>query len=93
MNFNLCIPSHINPLGSGSHSPFPIHIDELGPVSTCPGGQLNLTVLSSIVKPWSSNRFGTGLEYPQVDNKSGFPQLAKNRKKNKQKKQKNKHNQ
>ena len=74
---NLCIPSHISPLGSGSHSPFPVHIDKLGPVSTCPGEQLNLTILSSIGKPWSSKILGAGLEYPQDDNKSGFPQLAK----------------
>ena len=32
---------------SGSHSPFPIHVDVLGPVSTSPGGQLNVTLVPS----------------------------------------------
>jgi hypothetical protein len=35
---------HMSPLGSGSHSPFPVHVAELGPVSTDPGGQLKVTV-------------------------------------------------
>ena len=73
----LNLPPHISPLGSGSHSPFPVHIVELGPVSTSPGGQLNLTVLPSIGKPLSSKTFGTDLESPpQVDDNSGRPQLA-----------------
>ena len=47
---------HIASIGSGSHSPFPIHVVVLGPVSTSPGGQLKFTLdpssagfLSSIV--------------------------------------------
>ena len=70
------LPSHISPLGSGSHSPFPVHIDELDPVSTSPGGQLKVTVLPSIGKSPSLNTFGTDLEYPQLDGSSGRPQLA-----------------
>ena len=70
------IPSHSSPLGSGSHSPFPVHIDELDPVSTSPGGQLKVTMLPSIGKSPSLNTFGTDLEYPQLDDGSGCPQLA-----------------
>ena len=33
---------HSTSLGSGSHSPFPIHIDELDPFRVCPGGQANV---------------------------------------------------
>ena len=33
------LPLHSASLGSGSHSPFPIHVDVLGPVSTSPTGQ------------------------------------------------------
>ena len=33
-------------LKSGSHSPFPIHIDILGPLSIIQGGQLKSTLLS-----------------------------------------------
>ena len=29
-------------LGSGSHSPFPIHVDELGPLSIASIGQMNV---------------------------------------------------
>ena len=38
---------HITPLGSGSHSPFPVQVAELGPVSSNPARQLNLIVLPS----------------------------------------------
>ena len=80
----LNLPPHISPLGSGFHSPFPVHVAELGPVSTSPGRQLNLTVLPSIGKPSSSKIFGTDLESPQVDDNSGCPQLAiKSNKRNK----------
>ena len=34
-------------LGSGSHSPFPMHVDELGPVSTSPEEQVKLTLSPS----------------------------------------------
>ena len=37
-------------LGSGSHTPFSIHVAELGPMSTIPAGQLKLTVLPSTCK-------------------------------------------
>ena len=36
-------------LGSGSHSPFPIHVAELGVVITNPVGQLNMTISPSSV--------------------------------------------
>jgi hypothetical protein len=38
---------HMSPLGSGSHSPFPVHVAELCPVSTDPGRQLKVIVLPS----------------------------------------------
>ena len=53
-----------------------MHVAELGPVSTSPGGQLKVTVLPSIGKLSSLNTFGTDLEYPQFDDSSGRPQLA-----------------
>jgi hypothetical protein len=62
-----------------------VHIDELGPVSTSPGGQLKLTVLPSIGKSSPPNIFGTDLEYPQLDSSSGRPQLAIIKNKTKQK--------
>ena len=31
--------------GSGSHSPFPVPVDVLDPVSSSPGGQLKVTTL------------------------------------------------
>ena len=34
--------AHATSLGSGSHSPFPIHVDELDPLRVCPGGQVNV---------------------------------------------------
>ena len=34
-------------LGSGSHSPFLIHVDDLGPMSTSSDGQEKLTLLPS----------------------------------------------
>ena len=33
---------HSTSLGSGSHSPFLIHIDELDPLGVCTGGQENM---------------------------------------------------
>ena len=39
---------HLACLGSGSHSPFSIHVVVLGPVSTSPGGQEKLKVLPSV---------------------------------------------
>ena len=38
---------HSTSLGSGSHSPFPIHVAELGPSSICPCGQMNIIVCPS----------------------------------------------
>ena len=38
---------HSTSLGSGSHSPFPMHVDEFGPESTSPGGQANMTLAPS----------------------------------------------
>jgi hypothetical protein len=38
----------MSPLGSGSHSPFPVHVAKLDPLSTSPGGQLNLILHPSI---------------------------------------------
>ena len=38
---------HLTCLRSGSHSPFPIHVDVVGPVSTDPGEQLNVTLAPS----------------------------------------------
>ena len=35
-------PVHSTSLGSGSHSPFPIHVDELDSFRICPGGQANV---------------------------------------------------
>ena len=35
-------------LGSGSHSPFSIHVVVLGPVSSNPGGQVKLKILPSV---------------------------------------------
>ena len=53
-----------------------MHIDELGPVSSSPGGQLKVIMLPSIGKSSSLNTFRTDLEYPQLDDSSGHPQLA-----------------
>ena len=38
---------HTTFLGSGSHSPFPIHIDELGPLSDDLDGQVNVMLSPS----------------------------------------------
>ena len=43
------LPLHSNSLGSGSHSPFLIHVDVLGPLSTSPSGQVNVTLVPSAV--------------------------------------------
>ena len=40
----------MSPLGSGFHSPFPVHVAESSPVSSDPGGQLNVIVFPSIGK-------------------------------------------
>ena len=37
-------PLHATSLGSGSHFPFSIHVDELGPVSTSSEEQLKVTL-------------------------------------------------
>ena len=38
---------HSISLGSGSHSPFPMHVDEFGPESISPGEQANVTLAPS----------------------------------------------
>ena len=69
------LPPHINLLMSGSHSPFSVQVAELGPVSSSPGGQVNLIVLPCIGKlPPLPKTFG--MESPHVDDKNGRPQLA-----------------
>ena len=35
----MLVPEQSIPDIAGSHSPFSIHVDELGPLSTNPGGQ------------------------------------------------------
>ena len=40
---DLPLHSIILSTGSDSHSPFPVHVAVLGPMSTCPVGQLKLT--------------------------------------------------
>ena len=35
-------PIHSTSPGSGSHCPFPIHMDRLEPLSTCPGAHVNV---------------------------------------------------
>ena len=45
---NFIKPLHITSLGSGSHSPFLIHVAVLGPVSISPEGQVKVTVVFSI---------------------------------------------
>ena len=64
-------------LGSGSHSPFSIHVDDLCPTSTSPGGQLKVILLPSTGK---TSLFSTiiGVEslLTFVSNSSGYPQLA-----------------
>ena len=39
---------HSVSLGSGSHSPFSIHVVVLGPMSTSPGGHVKLKMLPSV---------------------------------------------
>ena len=41
------VPVHSTSLGSGSHSPFPIHVDELDLLSICPVGQVNVIACPS----------------------------------------------
>ena len=38
---------HATSPGSGSHFPFPIHVDWLDPLSTCPGAQVNVIICPS----------------------------------------------
>ena len=39
---------HSTSLGSGSHSPFPMHVEVLGPERISPGEQANVTLVPSI---------------------------------------------
>ena len=43
------LPLHLILLKSGSHSPLPVHVEALDPVSVNPSGQLNVMVVPSIV--------------------------------------------
>lgn len=36
---------HSTSWGSGSHSLFSIHVDMIGPLNTCPGGQANVALV------------------------------------------------
>ena len=51
---NFVLPLHATSLGSGSHSPFSIHVVELGPLSTIPGRQENETLFPSTSSVMSS---------------------------------------
>ena len=72
----------MSPLGSGSHSPFPLHVAELGLVSSHPGGQLNMIDLPSIGRSGESTlTLGTESllnkeSLLMVNNSSGYPQLT-----------------
>ena len=73
----------MSPLGSGFHFPFSMHVAELGPVSTSPGGQLNMTVFPSIGKPaYTALILGTVESLLVTEsslmggNNSGYPQLT-----------------
>ena len=54
VHINLVLPLHTTSLGSGSHSPFSIHVVELGPLSTIPGRQENETLFPSTSSVMSS---------------------------------------
>ena len=57
---NLVIPAHVSPLGSGSHSPFPLQVVEFGPISASSGGQLKVNVAPSFGKmPSKASILGT----------------------------------
>ena len=43
----MLIPLHLTSLGLGSHCPLSMHVVVLGPVSTSPGEQLNVTTVAS----------------------------------------------
>ena len=74
----MSLPLHINPLGLGSHSPFPVQVAELDPLSTSPGGQLKVIVLPSTGTKSSSNpkTFGTESLHVgnNIDSGHGYPQ-------------------
>ena len=38
----MLLPIHSTSLGSGSHSPVPMHVEDSGPISISPGGQRNM---------------------------------------------------
>ena len=63
---------HSSSCGSGSHSPFPIQVDELVPLRLRPGGQMKLTVAPSIGRPLYFTL--AGLE--SLADSSRYPQLA-----------------
>ena len=42
------LPLHPIPFNSGSHSPLPMHVEALDPVSINPSGQLNAIIVPSI---------------------------------------------
>ena len=60
LGINLVIPAHVTSLGSGSHSPFPVQVVELSPISASPGGQLKVKVAPSFGKmPSNASILGT----------------------------------
>ena len=46
----IIIPLHSTSLGSGFHSPFPMHVDTLDPMIAFPGGQLRVILAPSAVE-------------------------------------------
>ena len=68
----LTSPEHFTFLGSGSHSPFSIHSAILDPKSTCPGGQLKVTLAPS----GTGNAFWLITVIASLILSAGFPQLA-----------------
>ena len=61
---------HSASLGSGSHSPFSIHVVVMGPVSSNPGGHVKLKMLPSVTGIVSTLTVSV-----ELDN-TGYPQLA-----------------
>ena len=61
-------------LGSGSHSPFSIHVVVLGPVSTSPEGQEKLKILPSVTGNVLTDISGA-VTVTEFGN-TGYPQFA-----------------
>ena len=62
-------------MGLGSHSPFPIHIDLLGPVSTSPGGQVKVMLVPSRNVSLSAECINTSLNVSEHLATVGKPRL------------------